>query len=426
MINSFLKYVLLVATITSFFFSCNNKDEPVPTGVVKGIVTDGTNSAAIAEVRIVLFDANTNEPTDNVTVTDAEGSYSFNVPGGSYFIKLSKQSYFSVPTQGISALPFTVTNGQELDNPVQMFPNTAANIGWISGKLSSSDAAISGCLVVATDGTNGYSTISDKEGNYVIYNVPSASYSVKAWKSGINSSEVNAAVTTNTETANVDLTLSATSGATVSGAITFLATTNIEVDVALIHPETLETIPGLSTMTSAANYSMNQVPDGTYLARATYANDGVVMDPDWIVKNGEPFVTVSGGAATRDFSVTGAVTVVSPTNEASSTIPVLSTSLPTFTWEAYPSTSDYVIEVMDAGSKVIWGGFSNDWTVKNIVIPSAQNSIQFNSDGNATEDLQSGKVYRWRIYASKDNAQATTGWELISVSEDQMGLIIIE
>ena len=80
------------------------------------------------------------------------------------------------------------------------------------------------------------------------------------------------------------------------------------------------------------------------------------------------------------------------------------------------------IEVSDSKGVVIWGGFSTDWTIKNITIPSSQTSIVYNSDGLATVSLEAGKVYRWRIYASKDAGGGAT-WNLISSSEDQMGLI---
>ncbi len=424
--KSFSKYILLALTITSLVLSCNKDDEPALTGIVKGIVTDSNTSDPLSGVRIIIFDANTNQATENIMITDIDGNYSFSVPGGSYFLKLTKQNYNDVPVKGISALPFTITNGSELDNPVQMFPNGATNLGWISGKLTSSDVPVVGSLVVATNGTSGYSTISDSEGNYVIYNIPAANYNVKAWKAGVNSPQASATVIPDTETSEVNLAISSASGSTVSGFVTFLAISNKDVDVALTHSVTAEAIPGLSTTTSSGNYSLQNVPNGEFLARASYSNDGIVLDPDWIVKNGEPYVTVSGGSATRDFSVTGTVSLGSPNNDASSTNPVPTSSTPIFTWEAYPSSSDYVIEVTDANGNIIWGGFNADWTVKNIIIPSSENSILFNSDGNATESLIIGKHYRWRIYASKDNVQSATGWELISVSEDQRGLIIIE
>ena len=423
--SNFLKQALLLFVMSIFILSCNKDEEPAPTGV-NGIVTDGSSLEVLSGVRVILFDANTNQATDNIATTDVDGVYSFTVPAGNYYITLTKQGYNDIPTRGVSALPFTITSESILDNPVEMFSNGLSNIGWISGKLTSSDASIAGSLVVATNGSNGYSTISDNEGNYVIYNVPAATYAVKAWKKEVNSPEVSAVVTIDTETTDVNLAVTLTTGATVTGAVTFLATANIEVDVALTHPVTQEAIPGLSTITTNGSYSLPSAPDGEFLARASYANDGVVMDPDWIVKNGEPYVTVNGGDATRDFSVTNAVTLTSPTNEAASSNPVTTSSTPTFTWVGYSSTTDYVIEVSDENGNVIWGGFNVDWTVKNITIPSAETSIMFNSDSNATEALMSGKVYRWRVYASKDNQQSLTGWELISVSEDQQGLIIIE
>ena len=150
------------------------------------------------------------------------------------------------------------------------------------------------------------------------------------------------------------------------------------------------------------------------------------MDPDWIIKNGEPYVTVSGASVIRNFSITGALAVVSPSNAATTSEPLQVTgTAPTFSWTPYSSSDDYIIEVMNANGQVIWGGFSNNYTVKNISIPRSQTSIQFNSDGKATESLQPGNVYRWRVYTSKNDIKEVVGWKLISVSEEQLGLIKI-
>ncbi|MEN8203153.1 MAG: carboxypeptidase regulatory-like domain-containing protein, partial [Bacteroidota bacterium] len=174
------------------------------------------------------------------------------------------------------------------------------------------------------------------------------------------------------------------------------------------------------------NYSISNVPDGTYLGRASFANDDNVMDPDWIVKNGEPYITVDGADNILNFSVTNAIPLLSPTNESISVSPVdipIGTAI--FRWAPYPSATEYVIEVMDANSRVIWGGFSEDWSTRNVVVPSSQTEIVFNSDNTASETLIPGKIYRWKLYASKDDRQSTTGWRLISASEDQMGLFSI-
>ncbi len=103
-------------------------------------------------------------------------------------------------------------------------------------------------------------------------------------------------------------------------------------------PLSREAVPGLSATTVSFVYTISNVPLGTYLARATFKNDGKVVDPDWIVKNGEPMVVVAGGTVSRPFSVTGAISLVSPTNLASSTQPIeVSSTRPMLSWLAYAS-----------------------------------------------------------------------------------------
>lgn len=310
-----------------------------------------------------------------------------------------------------------------------MQTSSITNGGSISGKVTSGGNALSGVLVAASNGTTGYSSVTGTDGTYYIYNVPAGTYQVQGALSNYNSTTVSVSVMASTESSGKDITM--TSGATgvVSGTISFLATNNGEVDVTLTNPLTKQTIPGLVTKTQGGIYSIGKVPDGTYIARASYANDGYVVDPDWILKNGEPTVSISGSTITQNFSVTGAVRLVSPTNDSTTTKPIeVIGSTPTFTWLAYSSTSDYVIEVSDINGTIIWGGFTKGISTitKNIVIPKSQLSIVFNSDGKATSTLKSKNTYRWRIYSSKDDNSSSTGWKLISVSEEQRGLFIIK
>ncbi len=429
--------VLFIATSILFssalIISCRKPLEPVQVpsppppqfGFLQGQITDAATTNAIEGAKIYIFNSDTKAPTGETATSDANGNYDITLSPGAYFIRVSKQGYFDVTPVGIPAIPFTIVLSNTVDNNVEMYTNTLSNLGWISGNVTSSSQNNIGALIVATDSTNGYSSVTDSSGNYVIFNVPVGTYDVQAWGAGFNSTQNTATTTTDTETPNIDLSLSDGVSGSVNGSITFLSTQNIEVDVALTHPVTGEAIPGLSTSSVSSSYSMGNVPDGTFLARASFINDTKVMDPDWIVKFGEPFVTIASNTVTRDFSVTGAINVISPTNASTSTSPVeITSTTPTFEWDPYSSTSDYVIEVRDANGTLIWGGFSADWTLKNIVIPSSQQSIVYNFDGNATESLAAGKTYRWRIYASKDVGGGAS-WDLISVSEEQMGLFTI-
>jgi hypothetical protein len=424
-------FILPFFILNAIFFGCSSDDPKPKTGKLTGKVTDIVTSAALADVKVIVFNADDNAPTGNTLMTDANGAFSTSLTPGNYFLKFYKQGYDAIPPSGIEAVAFSIEAGSSSDQSAEMYPSVITNAGFISGKVTAS-AAVPGVLIVAEDAENGraYSSVSDDDGGYEIYNVPAGTYSVKAYAAGHSSNTISASVTDNIETADINIVLTAGASGKLSGSVRNLATGNKDVDVSLVHPITKETIPGLSTHTTNLMYSISNIPDGTYIARATFKNDERVMDPDRIAKFGEPVVTFSGNTIDLTFDITSAVSISTPTNEASSTEPVeVNSTAPTFTWLPYSSTSDYVIEVTDASTGVVvWGGFdkSGALPVKMIVIPSSQKSIQFNSDGNATiSQLTPGKIYRWRIFASKNDQNSTTGWTLISASEDQLGLVKI-
>jgi hypothetical protein len=427
-ISSFLAAVIIFQIMLA---GCS-KDDPQPsTGKLAGEVSDLISGNALENVTIIVFNADNNSPYGASLVSDAQGNFSIDLPPGNYYLKFYKQGYISVPPAGLDAVPFTIEAGLETAQSTEMSPSQLANTGYISGKVTVGSSPLPGVLVVSEDGTNAYSSITAEDGTYSIYNIPAGDYTVTGFIGGYASSSVGAGVGSNTETSGINVSMTESAGGKLTGTVRNLATGNKDVDVSLVHPLTKETIPGLITTSVSQNYLLPNIPDGTYIARATYKNDERVMDPDRIAKFGEPSVTISS-SNTIDliFDITGSVTVSSPSNAPATTKPFeTSSTTPTFAWTSYSSASDYVIEVIDASTgAVIWGGFdkSGELPVKNIIIPSSQNSVQFNSDGNASiSALTPGKIYRWRVFASKDDQNATTGWTLISASEDQMGLIKI-
>lgn len=427
--------VLFLLVATSIFFGCKKNSDSVPTtGQLKGIVKDAISSSPLENVSVVVFNADNNSPIGQTLKTNTSGEFSVDLTPGNYLVKLSRQGYYPVPPPSLDAVPFSITIGQVTQNDAQMFPYSTNNAGWIVGKVASSGGPVQGALVVATDGQNkmAFSTSSDQNGDYSIFNVPAGSFNVQAYLASYNSNSVAASVTTGVGTTGINIDMQKNGSATLTGAIRNLAIDNKDVDITLVHPITKETIPGLSTTTSNLMYTLSNIPNGTFIARASYKNDLRVMDPDRIAKFGEPGVTVSGGSCTPStltFDVTGPVTLNTPTNALTTTVPVAASTRPTFQWTAYASTSDYVIEVMDASTgQIVWGGFdkSGPLPVKKIVIPSSQTTITYNSNSTATiSDLVPGKIYRWRVYASKNDVTSSTGWTLISTSEDQVGLIKI-
>lgn len=427
-------FILSLIFLNVLLFSCSKKDDPQPsTGKLTGTVTDVSSQAALENVAVIIFDAENNTPTGTTLTTDADGNFEATLSPGSYFLKFFKQGYDAVPAPGIEPVAFSIEAGATITQSAEMSVSTVTNAGYISGKVATGSTGVGGVLVVAEDGAGNtaFSSVSDEDGNYTIYNVPEGSYQVTGYFIGYSSDSPSASVTTGTETAGIDVALTSGAAGSLIGTIRNLATDNKDVDVSLVHPITKETIPGLSTTSVDLAYALSNIPDGTFIARATYKNDKRVMDPDRIAKFGEPEVTFSGGnSETLIFDVTGSVALNTPTNDSTSTQPIEVTSTtPTFQWTAYSSTSDYVIEVVDvATGNVVWGGFDQSGAdpVKNIVIPSSQKSIQYNADGNASvAELVPGRTYRWKIYASKNDQNSSTGWTLISSSEDQLGLIKI-
>jgi len=427
-----IQLFLTIFIILFVFQGCKDDDELAATGILTGTVTDAISGDPLANVFINIFNDTTNAPIGTSFTTGSNGAYTFHLEPGIYFMKLSKHKYESVPLQGSNPIPFTIEAGLSFERLVKMFPDETSNTGVISGKVTDGTDPLGGVLIIASmsEGSSALSSVSDGEGNYYVFNVPAGSYSVKGLISGYNGDAVEASVTGNLETSGVDLILGSGASGIFTGLVRHLSVENIEVDVALIHAATRETIPGLISVTENLAFTISNIPDGKYLARATFANDNRVMDPDRIAKFGEPEVTISGGnTVDLQIDVTGAVILVSPTNDSTAVEPLEITSTsPTFEWEAFASTSDYVIEVSDINGTVIWGGFSNlgDLPVKRIEIPSSQLMVNYNFDSTATVSfLELGRVYRWRIFASKNDQQSDTGWTLISASEDQRGLIKI-
>ena len=110
-------------------------------------------------------------------------------------------------------------------------------------------------------------------------------------------------------------------------------------------------------------------------------------------------------------------------NPANSITPALADSVvPTFYWNAYPQTKEYIIEVRDINGNLIWGGFTASGEIRHAQIPKEWNSVEFNFDGSALMQLQQGNIYQWRLYSDDE---ATAGVQtLLSSSEDLMGLFI--
>jgi hypothetical protein len=412
-----------------FFAGCSKDsgNNPLTYGVIDGRIMKASDSSGIASANVTAYNANTNSPITRA-FSDTQGYYHLEAAGGTYYLKVAAQGFFPCPRSDDAPLPFSVAVNDTVTQDAYLSPDPgAASSGSISGTVTYGTSGISGVLIVVVRETDSLtlSGVSGPGGFYILYNLPAGTYAIHCYLAGyVQVSDTAITVSPNASLTDVNLPIAGVYKVRLSGKITFLAIVNSMVDITLVHPITRDAIPGLTTINNDNNdYSLSGIPPGKYIAWASFRNDGYVMDPDWIRKNGLPFVTFSTAdtLVTLDFSVTGAITIVSPTNPADSVYAVpVTTAAPEFTWEAYPSTKEYIIEISDRGGTVIWGGFDTNGVIRHAQIDQHTTSAVFNFDSSATDTLKNGESYRWKIYADNDAAADIQG--LISASEDLMGL----
>jgi hypothetical protein len=419
-------FTLLIGSVIYVGCSDNPAAPEKTTGTINTVILSATDTSGIANANVVLHNADNNEAILRKS-SNSNGECSFEANPGNYFVRISAQGYNSSPPNNNSPIPFEVDKGENITREFFIDPLEVSKPGHISGSVN---PVINNVSIIAeeTDGSR-YSTVTGPDGYFVLFNLPYGSYSLLAYKVGYEADTVAVAVlSSNTPSATASVTLKQVSGASLKGKVTFLAVENSFVDISLLDPATLLAIPGLSTFsdTSGLDYNIDNIPSGTFLAWASFKNDGYVMDPDWIFKNpGVLDVTFTDGDTINlNFSVTGVITINSPTNPPDSIYAVIADSTtPVFSWTEYPSAKEYIIEVRKMNGDVIWGGFNADGTVNHSPIDFHTTSVTFDFDGAASETLQAGQIYQWKVYADLDGTFGVQ--QLISASEDLIGIFEI-
>ena len=427
--------ILIVICAILFTLCGKSPTTPVPTtGIIIGKILKASDSTAIPQANIILYNANTNAPVTRV-VSGSDGSFEFEVAAsGNYYLKVSAQNFLPSPPMGGEAVAFAVAIGDTADRSLYLDAYPAAHaFGGISGYVRQGSAGVPGVLVVASNGSNAVSGVTGPDGYYILYNVTSGSYALNCYREGYrqDTAQVTVQVAADSIQTGINLSVTNNAAAAAAGSLQCLATNGPDsVDVTLVNPLTREAVPGLVVMSGigGAGWRLNNVPPGSYIVWATYRNDGYVMDPDAIFKHGLPSITVPPVdtlLTITTISITGAVPLVSPTNKPDSLFPEeITAATPLFKWtkeSSFASAKEFIIEVFDIRGNSIWGGFDSTGVLRcRAMISGAQDSAIYNFDSSATQALQAGQSYRWKVYA---DANASPGvQQLLSASEDLMGL----
>lgn len=424
---------VIVLTMVVLLADCGGNDDgptkPPPPTVLKVIVKSDVDSSLVENANVVLYLAESREAVLR-NLTDAEGAVYFRCDEGDYYLNVAAQGFKPVPQEDIAPIPFFVAaEDTTIQERYAEVLSDAGSTGYILGSV---EPVVDNFLILAEadSSQDAFSTVSGPDGFFVLFNVPYATYSVSALKSGFNMVEGPAAATLSSEAEidTVQIAISQYEGSVLRGMVSFLASDNSIVDITLLDSGTRSVVPGLTVMSgvSSLDYEIDHIPDGNFLAWASLANDGYVIDPDWVFKNpgGLDVSFTTADTVQLNFSVTDAITILSPTNPADSTYAAMAdSSVPTFRWVPYPSAKEYFIEVRDLDGRRIWGGFEPDGTVNHGFIGASVSSVEYGFDNPpGLPALQPGKIYQWQIWADIGTHQDSFVEQLISSSEDLLGI----
>lgn len=415
---------------------------------VAGTVYALADGTAISGARVVALNANTS-PISTVAVTDAAGAFSIRIPAtrnadgtpvatdvllradaaGYMTFPSGVQQYFPVSTADAVPVNGTlVVSGAQTRIGLQDYTGTGT--ASIHGTASVPQGA-PGVLVVAETGGVGVSALADRNGDYAIYNLPAASYTVKAFARGAIHEPRSVALVAGQD-AQVDIPISGTAGATVSGSANIVnpglgdGTSVILVvestfNAALIRGETP---PGLRAPQGLVpdlkgNFSIPGVPPGRYVALAAFENDFLVRDPD-LCQGGTALLhfEVAPAATTVDvggFKITGSLDVLSPGATAPE---VVTTATPTFSWVDDSSEDAYELTVVNSLGDVVWAP-----------LPFPGSSGTNPSVTYAGPTLTPG-YYQFKVKSSKGtctpSGTTTPVTQYLSATEDLKGVFIVQ
>lgn len=289
----------------------------------------------------------------------------------------------------------------------------ATRLGSVSGKVLAEGAA--GTLVVAGSASG----VADKDGTYVIFNVPAGEHEVRGYAAGLSLEPASALVKAGDEVTGVDLAVSDAALGAVNGSVSFVnasaKTTSVVLVVASTFNETLkrgEVPRGLRAFPVTGSYAFADVPAGDYVVLAAFENDDLVRDPDESI-GGTAIQSVSVSGSAMDvagFKITGALAVVAPGADA----PQLLDGAPRFEWADDSSEDGYEVTVLDTFGTEVW---------KNVDVPRVSGASSVTLD-YAGPELSAG-YYQFRAVSWREEKKGTAARTYISATEDLKGVFIV-
>ncbi|MBL9105488.1 MAG: hypothetical protein JNL82_31420 [Myxococcales bacterium] len=409
---------------------------------VRGKVIDATSEAAIVGARVHGVDV-AGEVLAAAAVSGEDGSYALAVDvrraadGAPLAVDLTLQAfaadYQPFPAGLRVALPVALAEAR-LDEErgawvVELPPTTIALVPLpedrrggveVSGRVGGERPG--GALVVAEGPKPAPYGVADRDGAYVLFNVPAGPATVRAYRRdlAVVGEKIDVA---GEDLAGVDLAADAAGVAEVRGAVNLVDPGDGEATSVVLIPDSVYDpalargpLPfGLRAPDPGAapdvknTFVMRGVPAGSYRVLAGFENDSLVRDPDLTIGGtGVPTVSVKAGADAEikeAFKITGALAVLGPGVDAAEVV----TGAPTFRFASDPGADHYDVRVFDGFGAVIW-----DTSVPKV---GGGEPIEVPYAGPA---LTPGSYYQFRAVSLKD----VGGMTPLSATEDLRGVFI--
>jgi hypothetical protein len=397
-----------------------------------GRVFDLDTDAGVAGARVVARDVN-EVAVSGTAISGEDGTYELAVPtprdadgtprDQQVTLRADAAGYLTFPKAPRVAIPINTRNASGDPLVLQTAATdiglveleSTAGLGVVSGKVIADRPW--GTLVVA----GGVSGLADRDGDYVVFNVPSGSANVRGYKVGLQLTEATADVVGGQETTGVDLEQTGQATSVVSGTINYVDAGGLSnTTVILAVQETFdpdvargEAPPGLRVPASGT-FRIEGVPDGNYVVLAAFENDELVRDPDTCIAGTEVVhIRVPQDQTdpiSQSFKVTGALGVTGPDGEE------VVSGTPTFVFADDASEDGYHVALYDAFGTLIW---------EDPNVPSVMGSSTVSVTYPGTPALESGMVYQFRATSYRINRSNNARCE-ISTTEDLRGVFVYE
>lgn len=417
---------------------------------IHGSVIDALDEAPIPGALVAAADE-PGTPVTTVVETDADGRYVLPVsvrrdaagePAAAprWTLLVSARGYLSFPGALRPALPIDAqaavpsgdaTGSWIIDDAatvvalVSLSPAAEGGV-TLSGRVEGERA--SGTLVVAEGPPLAPMAVADADGEFVLFNVPMGSITVRGYREGVELEPV--AVTVRGQ--DIEglrlpvITDDPAAMAVVEGSVVLVdsgggqATSVVLVPTSVYQPA-FERGPVPQGLRAPAppdapsitnSFAIAGVPAGRYHVLAAFENDGLVRDPDASIAGTQiAEIEVTAGAAIEldaSFKITAALQVVGPGADAPEEVD----GAPTFAWIDDASEDRYELVVYDARGTEVW---------RNDQLPrvTGGGTVEVPYGGPA---LVSGMIHQFRVISWSDGPQGSTA---LTRTEDLRGVFVV-